>query len=63
MKYASGAVWFGEGALFGAETNYGQAEAKLDFFIEGTQVVGHTVELIPRKGGNLKSTWIRPLDF
>ncbi len=54
LKYATGDRWCGEGYLFGEDTVTQQAD---DIFIfdEGR---GYTVELIKRKGGNLRTRTI-----
>lgn len=51
LKYATGDQWCGAVNLFGSETVTKQAE-ELFIFTEGG---GYTVELIARKGGNLRT--------
>ncbi|WP_373089743.1 hypothetical protein [Sneathiella sp.] len=64
MRYATGTIWYGEDLLFGSEsTNYYQADAVMDFYIEGNQVSGHEVELILQANGNLRTDKIAPGRF
>lgn len=63
MKYAAGTTWYGEDALFGPNTVYSVADAKLNFYIEANRFVGHTVQLILKRDGNLKTNRISPANF
>jgi len=63
MKYAAGRIWYGDKLLFGPDTIYSQAETIMRFRAQGNQLLGHSVELILRRHGNLKTTRIRPADF
>ncbi|WIG50825.1 MAG: hypothetical protein OJF48_001742 [Afipia sp.] len=51
LKYATGDVWCGEGALFGPTTSTHKADEVFEFSGTG----GYTVELIARKSGNLRT--------
>lgn len=59
IKYATGDRWCGEGFLFGEDTVTEQAD-DIFFFAEGR---GYTVELIERKGGNLRTKTIDRAHF
>jgi hypothetical protein len=67
LKYATGTSWCGEKSLFGSDTQFHKANAVLEFSrretADGFTLVGHTVELIMQKNGNLKSTPINREDF
>lgn len=51
LKYATGDEWCGESALFGPTTLASQADRVFEF----SETRGFTVELIARKGGNLRT--------
>ncbi len=55
IKFASGDKWYGHTHLFGPSTIYSYIQDKLAFSISGDYTRGHTIELIPRVGGNLKT--------
>jgi hypothetical protein len=55
IKFASGDKWYGHTHLFGPSTIYSYIQDKLTFFISGNYANGHTIELAPRVGGNLKT--------
>jgi len=59
LKYATGDRWCGEGMLFGEDTATEQADDIFTF--EGRR--GYTVELIKRKGGNLRTKTIDRAHF
>jgi peptidoglycan hydrolase-like protein with peptidoglycan-binding domain len=63
LKYAAGKKWYGTTCLFGRDTVYSKAEKEFTFRIQGNQVSGYTVELILQRGGNLRTSQIRPEDF
>ena len=63
LQYASGDSWYGIEHLFGPDTVYGQAESQLKFFNNGINLMGHVVELIPQRGGNLRTGRISAGDF
>ncbi|WP_246658073.1 hypothetical protein [Afipia massiliensis] len=59
LKYAAGDIWCGPTALFGQTTSTN----RVDRIFEFTETRGYTVELISRKGGNLKTRSIEPSQF
>jgi hypothetical protein len=63
LQYASGDSWYGIEHLFGPDTVYGQAESQLRFFNNGINLMGQVVELIPQRGGNLRTGRISAGDF
>ncbi len=63
LRYATGRDWYGEEKLFGAETIYVQADKRMTFYINGSQIMGHTVSLIKRIDGNLHTHNINPSQF
>lgn len=63
LKYANGQLWYGRQFLFGPDTAYSVANAKLDFTETSDGYNGHTIELILQRHGNLSTKQIRPADF
>lgn len=63
LKYASGTTWYGEDELFGQYTSYNQANSRMKFEVIGNQVSGHTVELIKRVNGNLRTSRLNSANF
>lgn len=63
IRYASGETWYGYNYLFGPSTSYYKAESRMDFTQSGNTYNGHTIELIPRAGGNLKTEKINKNNF
>jgi hypothetical protein len=63
MRYAIGETWYGEELLFGPSTTFSRAESKLDFYSDGDQVNGYTIELIKQIDGNLQTTTISASEF
>ncbi|ACT60558.1 hypothetical protein [Hirschia baltica] len=65
LKYASGAVWRGEEALFGPDelTTYSVAGKSMDFKMTGDYVSGYTIELILQRDGNLATRRLAAEDF
>lgn len=59
LKYATGDIWCGERALFGPATSTNQADRIFKF----SETRGYTVELISRKGGNLRTRAIDRSQF
>jgi hypothetical protein len=53
MRYATGTTWYGEEALFGAQTRTYKAESVFNFYVSGNEVSGAEVELIKQRHGNL----------
>ena len=54
LKYATGDTWCGEQGLFGPTTSTFKASEVFEF----SEATGYTVELIARKGGNLRTRTI-----
>ncbi len=54
LKYATGDTWCGEQGLFGPNTSTFEASEVFEF----SEATGYTVELIARKGGNLRTRTI-----
>lgn len=63
MRYAFGDTWFGLEHLFGPDTDYAKADRIFDFKVQGSQVSGYTVELIPQTNGNLQTRKIPAAEF
>ena len=63
LKFASGNEWYGEKFLFGPTTSYSYANQRLTFHLSGNYAEGHSIELIPRVGGNLTTESLRPTDW
>lgn len=63
FRCATGKHWYGEEELFGVETIYVQADKRMTFYIDGSQIMGHTVSLIKRIDGNLHTHNIKPSQF
>jgi hypothetical protein len=63
LRYATGRDWYGEEKIFGAETSCVQADKRMTFYINGSQIMGHTVSLIKRIDGNLHTHNINPSQF
>jgi DnaJ domain len=60
MKYVSGSEWYGSKLLFGSQTQYFEASQQLHFQQKGNALMGHTVELIMQRNGNLDTRAIAP---
>jgi hypothetical protein len=58
MRYAIGAVWYGEEHLFGAETILYKSEEMFSFNYSAGGYNGYTVELIKQANGNLATQQI-----
>jgi hypothetical protein len=63
IRYAAGKTWYGYEYLFGPGTSYYKADQKMDFTQSGNAYQGHTIELIPRAGGNLHTSNISENNF
>jgi hypothetical protein len=59
LKFATGRKWYGLDYLFGPETSYSYVPKEMMFTADTTTVGinthGHSLELIPQVGGNLKT--------
>jgi hypothetical protein len=63
LRYATGQVWIDEHEYFGPKTVFYKADRLLVFSIEGDRVRGSEIELIPQRGGNLRTSTIRKDKF
>lgn len=63
IRYAAGKTWYGYEHLFGPGTSYYKADQRMDFTQSGNTYNGHTIELIPRAGGNLQTSSISENNF
>lgn len=63
LRYATGRTWYGTKLLFGPQTGYSEVDENLTFSIEGNEVQGNIIELVPRIGGNLKTKSISANEF
>jgi hypothetical protein len=67
LKYATGRAWCGESRLFGPETQFHKADVVLEFerldTDGGYTLTGHTIELISKINGNLKTSGINAAAF
>lgn len=63
LKYASGQNSYGESFLFGPSTSYNKADTSFNFYDDGYQVSGYTIELFKKVNGNLHTSGISPSQF
>jgi hypothetical protein len=63
LKYATGKKWYGGNYLFGPDTSYSKADTQFNFYNDGNQISGYTVELFQQVNGNLHTTGIPPSQF
>ncbi len=63
LRYASGTNWYGEEQLFGSGTDFQKTDKVFDFYLNGSQIMGHTVELIKQVNGNLPTSEINKATF
>lgn len=63
LKYASGRIWQGMGALFGSHTAYAKADRRFSFKSERDGYTGYSVRLIRQRHGNLSSLLISAEEF
>jgi hypothetical protein len=59
VKYADGLVWCGEDELFGPDTLIQESERAFDFGVGNEW----TIELVRRRGGNLRTRYIKRSEF
>ena len=59
VKYADGLVWCGEDELFGPDTLFQESERAFDFGVGNEW----TIELVRRRGGNLRTRYIKRSEF
>jgi DnaJ domain len=62
-KLASGQTWYGDAVRFGPSTKYAALEGIIEFKIEGTQLMGHSLTLTRIAQGNLREHPLRASDF
>lgn len=63
VHYATGQTWYGARHLFGPATAYSETEGNFTFSIQGNQVQGNEIELVPQLGGNLATKMISAAQF
>ena len=63
MFYASGKEWYGTKYIFGPKTIYSKADDTFRFYMQGNDIVGHTVTLIEQVDGNLHTSIATKSDF
>jgi hypothetical protein len=63
LRYASGKEWYGEELLFGKSTIYMKAFAKLNFHMDGGEIIGQKISLISQIDQGLHLERIKPDEF
>lgn len=63
LRYATGQTWYGTKHLFGPETGYSEVEDSLTFSVQGDEVQGNDIQLVPQLGGNLATKVISAAEF
>jgi hypothetical protein len=63
IRYAHGATWCGDRTYFGPDTLYLSTENLFTFDQRVDEVSGYTLELLPRRDGNLPTQPIPPYQF
>lgn len=63
LRYATGENWSGYDRLFGSNTAYQMADRSFEFSRSTQGYAGHTIRLIKRVDGNMRTRSIRPSDF
>jgi len=63
MSAAAGWNWYGYTVRFGADTEYFAFARELEFRVEGKRLLGHEVDLVRVKDGNLIRAELRPEQF
>ena len=63
MSAAAGWNWYGDTVRFGTETEYFAFARELEFRVEGKRLLGHEVDLVRVKDGNLIRAELRPEQF
>lgn len=63
LRYATGQTWYGTKNLFGPKTGYSEVEDSLTFSVQGDEVQGNDIQLVPQLGGNLATKTISPDEF
>lgn len=63
LRYLYGPHWFGPEDRFASAARASRADADLEFSRQGDRVLGHTIELIQQKNGNLSEEEIDPAAF
>ena len=63
VRGAAGWNWYGDPVRFGTETEYFSFAIELEFRVEGKRLLGHEVDLVRVKDGNLVRTELRPEQF
>ena len=63
VRYACGKSWYGEGHLFGEETEYGEFDTFFRFDTSGTDIQGLSLTIGEGDGGDFAKLSIRPEQF
>jgi hypothetical protein len=63
LRYSSGRECIDEANYFGADTVFSKADSPLSFSVQGSRMVGISVELILQKDGNLSKSNMNKGDF
>jgi hypothetical protein len=63
VRGAAGWNWYGDTVRFGTETEYFAIDGELEFRVEGKRLLGHEVDLVRVKDGNLVRSDLRPEQF
>lgn len=63
IRYATGRTWYGVRHLFGPATAYSETVDDVTFSIQGNEVQGNDIELVPQLGGNLATKTISAAQF
>jgi len=62
-KVASGQIWYGESTRFGPQTQYSRVSEPLVFNVEGGQLFGQELTLMPPGDGNRTAVGLDARDF
>jgi hypothetical protein len=63
LRYATGRTWYGTKYLFGPETGYSEVDDNISFSVQGDEVQGNDIQLVPQLGGNLATKTISAAEF
>lgn len=63
IYYATGTTWYGAEHFFGENTNFYECEGTFDFYDDGTELQGWTLELFAQVNGNLDTEVIDAENF
>ena len=63
VRLACGIHWYGEKYLFGPNTSYSELDSLMNFKVQGNELSGEEIKLIPQINGNLTRTRISAAQF